>query len=95
MTRPVFCIADGSATGLVINHLLMTRPYRKEQIMVLISQILRFHPDIKSFDDFVPIIRGLGEQGEILISMDERPGFPDTPANWEFVLENAFTLGQN
>ena len=62
--------------------------------MVLISQVLKFHPEIKSFDEFVPIIRALGEQGEILISMDERPGFPNTPANWEFVLENAFTLGR-
>ena len=62
--------------------------------MVLISQILKIHPEIKSFDDFVPIIKALGEQGEILISMDERPSFPNTPANWEFVLENAFTFGR-
>jgi len=62
--------------------------------MVLISQILKIHPEIKSFDDFVPVIKALGEQGEILISMDERPSFPNTPANWEFVLENAFTFGR-
>jgi hypothetical protein len=42
----------------------------------------------------VPVIRALGEQGEILISMDERPPYPNTPANWEFVLENAFTFGR-
>jgi hypothetical protein len=62
--------------------------------MVLISQILKFHPEIKSFEEFVPIIKALGEQGEILISMDERPSWYDTPANWEFVLENAFTFGR-
>ena len=62
--------------------------------MVLISQILKFHPELKSFEELVPVIKALGEQGEILISMDERPPYPNTPANWEFVLENAFTFGR-
>ena len=63
--------------------------------MVLISQLLKMHPELKSFDEFVPIVKALGEQGEILISMDERPSWHDTPANWEFILENAFTFGKD
>ncbi len=59
--------------------------------MIYTSQVLKMHSELQSFEALVPIVRALGEQGEILISMDERPPYADTPDNWEMVLENAFT----
>jgi len=59
--------------------------------MIYTSQVLANHPDLKTFDELSNVIRALGAQGEILISMDERPPYPDTPENWEIMLENAFT----
>ncbi len=59
--------------------------------MINMSQVLTMHPDLKSFAELTDVVRALGAQGEILISMDARPTYPDTPENWELVLENAFT----
>ncbi len=61
--------------------------------MILMSQVLKMHEDLTSFDELVPIVQALGEQGEILISMDQKPPYPDTPDDWELKLENVFTWG--
>jgi len=59
--------------------------------MVYTSQVLKMHPELATFAEFTNVVRALGEQGEFLISMDEKPPYPDTPENWELVLEHAFT----
>jgi len=59
--------------------------------MIYINQVLSMHPDLKTFAELTDVVRALGEQGEILISMDQKPPYPDTPENWEMALENAFT----
>ena len=59
--------------------------------MLYLSQIVKAHGDLERFDDLVGVVTALGRQGMILLTMDERPPFADTPENWEFVLESAFT----
>ena len=59
--------------------------------MLYLSQIVKAHGDLERFDDLVGVVAALGRQGMILLTMDERPPFADTPENWEFVLESAFT----
>ncbi len=61
--------------------------------MILMSQVLKMHEDLTSFEELVPVVQALGEQGQILISMDQKPPYPDTPDDWELKLENAFTWG--
>jgi hypothetical protein len=59
--------------------------------MIYTSQLLKMHAELKTFDELAKVVRALGEQGEFLISMDEKPPYPDTPENWELALENEFT----
>lgn len=61
--------------------------------MIHVSQVLKMHTELTSFSDLLPIVQALGEQGQILISMDEKPPYADTPEDWELALENAFTWG--
>ncbi len=55
-----------------------------------LSEILLQNHDIESFLDVVEKVRE-GARGERFFRMDIRPPFPDTPENWEFVLEAAFS----
>ena len=59
--------------------------------MLYLSHIVKAHSDLERFDELAGVVAALGRQGMILLTMDERPPYADTPENWEFVLESAFT----
>tara|TARA_B100000315_G_scaffold101359_1_gene93131 strand:+ start:2434 stop:2634 length:201 start_codon:yes stop_codon:yes gene_type:complete len=59
--------------------------------MLYLSQIVKTHNELERFDDLVGVVAALGRQGVILLTMDEKPPYADTPENWELALESAFT----
>ena len=58
--------------------------------MLHLSEILIQHDDLESFGDLVQAVRE-GARQEHFFRMDVRPPFPDTPQNWEDVLESTFS----
>ncbi len=59
--------------------------------MLYLSEILIQYHELESFEDLVKIVRERAQEGERFFSMDVLPPFPDTPENWEYRLEAAFT----
>lgn len=58
-----------------------------------LSEIIIRNPDARTFADLMKVIAELGEKGGVLLSIDIKPDFSDTPRNWETRVENAFTFG--
>ena len=58
--------------------------------MLHISDILIERHDLASFADLVDAV-GVRARDERFLRLDVKPPFPDTPENWEDVLESAFT----
>ena len=58
--------------------------------MLHISDILIERHDLESFADLVDAV-GVRARDERFLRLDVKPPFPDTPENWEDVLESAFT----
>ncbi len=59
--------------------------------MLLLSDILISNYKLTSFNELLPIIESIAQQGERFFKMDVKPTFPDTPANWEDILETTFS----
>jgi len=57
--------------------------------MLHVSDLLLEHREISSFDELVALVR-VKSQSEMFFRMDLKPPYPDTPENWESVLEAAF-----
>ncbi|HJP35134.1 MAG TPA: sulfur relay protein DsrC [Gammaproteobacteria bacterium] len=59
--------------------------------MLDLSRLIIENPQIDSFDQLLTVVRRSGSGGEILLHFDIKPDYPDTPRNWQWVLEAAFT----
>ena len=60
-----------------------------------LSDLIIQHPEVNSFADLLDTIRRMAEQGEgNMLDVDLKPDFPDTPRNWEFLVESAFVWGE-
>ena len=47
------------------------------------------------FVDLLAAIRRRAEEGErYMLEVDLKPDYPDTPRNWEFLVEEAFVWGE-
>ena len=58
--------------------------------MLHISDILIERHNLASFADLVDAVRARARD-ERFLRLDVKPPFPDTPDNWEDVLESTFT----
>ena len=58
--------------------------------MLLVSELLLQHKDISTFSEFLKLVKSRAP-GEMFFRMDLKPPFPDTPENWEMVLEATFS----
>ena len=58
--------------------------------MLHVSDILIERHDLVSFSDLVEAVRARARE-ERFMRIDVKPPFPDTPDNWEDVLESAFS----
>jgi len=61
--------------------------------MAQLSDLIIGHPDVATFDGLVKLVEHAGESGQIFLEFDVKPDFRDTPRNWQWVLEAAFTRG--
>ena len=59
--------------------------------MIYLSEILIEEYQLVSFTDLQAAVKKRAAQGERFFSIDIKPQFPDTPENWESVLESVFT----
>ena len=59
--------------------------------MLWLSEILMQHHELQSFEELKEMLNGCAQKGERFFRMDVRPPFPDTPENWEDILESVFT----
>lgn len=58
--------------------------------MLHVSDLLLQHKEISTFAELVDVVK-LRAKDERFFRMDLKPPFPDTPDNWELVLESAFS----
>ncbi len=57
--------------------------------MLYLSEVLMQNHELASFAELVDAVKR-GARTERFLRMDIKPPFPDTPENWEDVLEGAF-----
>ncbi len=58
--------------------------------MLHLSDILLQHKDITTFAELIKVVEQRAKN-EMFFRIDLKPPFPDTPLNWELVLEAAFS----
>ncbi len=58
--------------------------------MLKVSDLLLQHREVTTFEELVEVVK-LRASGEMFFRMDLKPPYPDTPMNWEAILEAAFT----
>lgn len=58
--------------------------------MLYVSDILLQHRDISTFEELIEVVKQRAKS-EMFFRMDLKPPYPDTPDNWEIVLEAAFS----
>ncbi len=61
--------------------------------MLNLSDLIIQHPEVDSFHDLVALVRQRAAEGEIHLRFDIKPDYVDTPRNWEWQLEAAFSRG--
>ncbi len=59
--------------------------------MVQISDLIIHHPEVTSFEELEALVKEAARQGEIHLSFDLKPEYPDTPRKWQDRLETVFT----
>ncbi len=58
--------------------------------MANLTDLIIAHPELASFDELESVVAEVGRNGEVLLYMDVRPEYPDTPREWQQRLELAF-----
>lgn len=61
--------------------------------MAQLSDLIIGHPEVTKFEELVELVQHAGESGQMFLEFDVKPDFRDTPRNWQWVLEGAFTRG--
>lgn len=57
--------------------------------MLHISEILLKHHEVTTFEEFVQTLKTV-RKTERFLRLDLKPPYPDTPDNWEAVVESVF-----
>ena len=57
--------------------------------MLHLSEVLLQHHDIENFEQLLEAVKQHASS-EIFFRIDVKPPYPDTPPNWEDLLEGAF-----
>jgi len=62
---------------------------RRISCMLYLSEVLLQHHDLQTFEQLIEVVRQRA-QTEMFFKIDIKPSYPDTPGNWEDLLEGAF-----
>ena len=58
--------------------------------MANLSDLIISHPDVRSYEELERLVIEAARSGMILLYMDLKPDFPDTPRDWQHRLEMLF-----
>jgi hypothetical protein len=58
--------------------------------MANLSDLIISHPEVTNYRDLEKLVIEAARSGMILLYMDLKPDFPDTPRDWQKRLELAF-----
>jgi hypothetical protein len=62
-----------------------------ETIEVKLSEIIIHNPQINSFSELLDTVRAMQSDDVLFLNFDVKPDFGDTPRNWQWQLEAAFS----
>ena len=62
-------------------------------IEVKLSDIIIQNPDVNSFGELLGKVRAMTSENMIFLNFNVKPDYRDTPRNWEWKLESAFSDG--
>lgn len=62
-------------------------------IEIKLSDIIIQNPDVNSFGELLGKVRAMTSENMIFLNFDVKPDYRDTPRNWEWKLESAFSDG--
>lgn len=62
-----------------------------EAIEVKLSDIIIQNPQVNSFDELLETIRAIRSDDMLFLNFDVKPDYRDTPRNWQWLLEAAFS----
>ncbi|MDP6705894.1 MAG: sulfur relay protein DsrC [Alphaproteobacteria bacterium] len=62
--------------------------------LMRLSEIIIANPNITSFKELLAVLGDQRGHGATLLEIDLKPDFPDTPRNWESMVETSFTWGR-
>ncbi len=60
-------------------------------IQVMISDVIIQHPEINSFNELLDAVRNITSDDVLFLNFDVKPDFRDTPRDWQWQLEGAFS----
>ncbi len=63
-------------------------------IQVMISDIIIQHPEINSFNELLDAVRNITSDDVLFLNFDVKPDFRDTPRDWQWQLEGAFSAAR-
>ena len=63
------------------------------QSLMRLSDFMIRNPQVTDFPGLLEVIGNQEKHGMVMLEVDLKPEYPDTPRNWEALVENAFTWG--
>jgi hypothetical protein len=62
-----------------------------EAIEIKLSDIIIQNPQVNSFDELLEAVRAIRSEDMLFLNFDVKPDYRDTPRNWQWRLEAAFS----
>ena len=62
-----------------------------EAIEIKLSDIIIQNPQINSFYELLEAVRAIRSEDMLFLNFDVKPDYRDTPRNWQWRLEGAFS----
>lgn len=60
-------------------------------VEVKLSEVIIQNPQINSFSELEDALRGITSEDMLFLNFDVKPDYRDTPRNWQWRLEAAFS----
>lgn len=62
-----------------------------ETVEIKLSDIIIHNPQINSFSELLEAVHSMKSEDVLFLNFDVKPDFRDTPRNWQWRLEAAFS----
>ncbi len=61
--------------------------------LMLLSEFIITNPQVTSFQGLLEVIGDQKQHRAVLLEIDLKPEYPDTPRDWQELVDSAFTWG--